>query len=520
MDGWGQSKIKKGNAILQAKTPTFDYLCQNYPHASLQAFGINVGLPWGTIGSSEVGHLTIGSGRAVLQEYSFIEEQIGNLTFFRNKKLIDLIKKTQKSSRDLHLVGLLSDGGIHSHVNHLFAIFELLKMQKFTREIFIHVISDGRDSDQKSLNKYIYQLKYEIENSGLNANIASIVGRYYAMDRDNNWERVSKAYEMMTDGVGEKVDDLDEAIEKQYKKGITDEFFTPMVLDLPEKNPSWLKRILKWEMSKKRGAIQEGDGVLFFNIRADRMKQIVRMFTHSIPEVESRKVKRLRIATLTTYDENLPVTVVFPNKKEKNPLAKILSDHGLTQGHFAETEKYAHVTYFFNGGNSKPYKDEEWHLINSPKVATFDLIPEMSADKITDKVIGESQKNQLDFIVINYANADMVGHTGKLGATTRAVETVDNQLKRIYEAFPDSTIIITADHGNAECMINPYNNEVQSGHTANPVPFILVSGKGKDGKVRLRPSGCLADIAPTILGLLGIKKPSSMDGINIVSNDR
>ncbi len=518
MDGWGYSKIKKGNAILQAETPTFDLLWNNYPRTLLQAFGINVGLPWGAIGSSEVGHLTIGSGKAVMQEYSFVEEQISNLSFFKNKQLIDLINKTQNSNRPLHLIGLLSDGGIHSHINHLFAILDLLKMQNFTKEIFIHVISDGRDSEQKSLKKYIYQLKYEIETRGIDAKIASIIGRYYAMDRDNNWDRILKAYKMMTQGAGEKVSDLDSTIESNYTKGTTDEFLSPMIMDPPEKEVVWLNRVIKREKPKKRGIIQEGDGVLFFNIRADRMRQLVYMFTHNKPDIGSKRIKRLRIATLATYDEHLPVAVIFPSKREKHPLAKIISDHGLTQGHFAETEKYAHVTYFFNGGNSTPFKNEDWYLIDSPKVATFDLCPEMSADKITDRVIFETSKKRLDFVLINYANTDMVGHTGKLKATIKAVEAIDKQLKRIYEAFPDSMLIITADHGNAECKINPYNNEVQTTHTANPVPFIIAGKNMKNKTIKLRSLGCLADITPTVLDLLKIHIPDSIDGISIISD--
>jgi 2,3-bisphosphoglycerate-independent phosphoglycerate mutase len=517
MDGWGYSEIKKGNAILQAKIPAFDYLWNNYPHTLLQAFGINVGLPWGAIGSSEVGHLTIGSGKTAMQEYSFVEEQIGNQSFFKNEQLLRLIKQTEKSNRPLHLIGLLSDGGTHSHINHLFAILELLKTKKFTKEVFIHVISDGRDSDQKSLKKYIHQLQYEIDTDGINAKIASVIGRYYAMDRDNNWDRILKAYDMMTKGVGEKVGDLDESIDKNYIKGLTDEFFTPMIMEMPEKSIGWLNHRSDKIAQNQKGLIQEGDGVLFYNIRADRMRQLVSVFTSDKPEIGSKKIKKLRIATMTTYDEQLPVAVIFPSKKEKNPLAKILSDHGLTQGHFAETEKYAHVTYFFDGGNNKPFKKEEWCLTNSPKVATFDLIPEMSADKITDNILAETRKKRLDFVLVNYANADMVGHTGKLGATIRAVETIDNQLKRIYEAFPDSTIMITADHGNAECKINPYNDEIQTDHTANPVPFILINNKEK---FILRSSGCLADIAPTILNILGISVPVSMDGVNLIAKDK
>lgn len=524
LDGWGYSRVRAGNAILQANLPTFDYLWGNYPHTLLQAFGKDVGLPWGATGSSEVGHQVIGSGKKIVQEYSYVDRKISNESFFSNKKLEDFVKAMSKERKSIHLIGLLSDGGVHSHIDHLFAILGYMEIHEVKNRIYLHVITDGRDCQEKSVAKYITQLNGKLNSLKLDIKIATVIGRYYAMDRDNNWDRTKKAFEVIANGVGETVLNVGEAINANYKKGLTDEFFLPTSIKLEEPETSgWLRRLFAPKRIGRPGVVQAGDGLFFFNIRADRMRQLVELFVPGKKKVACERPKGIKILTLTTYDENLPVTVVYPNKKVKNPLAKVLSDNGLTQGHFAETEKYAHVTYFFNGGNTEPFAGEKWYLIDSPKVSTFDLKPEMSAEKITEKVISVAKEKRLDVVLINYANADMVGHTGIMDATIKAVECIDKQLKRICETFPNSIVMITADHGNAEAKMNQYHGEVQKNHTTNPVPFILMAKKFNAGKRSpniLRSTGTLSDVAPTVLNLLGIEIPTNMDGYNLIETDK
>lgn len=518
MDGWGYSPVKTGNAVFEAKTPVFDQLWTNYSHTLLNSFGENVGLPWGAIGSSEVGHTSIGSGRLVNQEISLIDKEIGNGNFFKNKEILKLIDETAKSGRSLHLAGLVSDGNVHSNMSHLFALLKILKSRKFHFPIFIHAFTDGRDTSPESALQYLNELEKQIKKTGVNAKIATVIGRYFAMDRDNRWDRTKKAYLAMTELSGKHVSNIKEAISMAYDQKITDEFIEPTIIDFkPEKN--FLSSMLKRKTEYKSGKIEDGDGIIFFNIRPDRMRQISELFLFKRKDQQTLPLKNLNIVTLTTYNQYLPVQVAFPSEVFDHPLAKVLSEHGVIQGHFAETEKYAHITYFFNGGNPEPFPGESWHLVPSPKVATYDIEPEMSAAKITDQVLKEVEEKKMDFVLINYANADLVGHTGIFNKVVIAVETIDGELARLKEHFPESTLVITADHGNAECMIHPETGEVDKRHTVNPVPFILISKEfKKSSNINDVPSatGILADIAPTILHFFDIKPPTEMTGISLI----
>lgn len=522
MDGWGYSPIKTGNAILNAKTETFDYLWDNYAHLLLNSFGENVGLPWGSIGSSEVGHISIGSGRLIDQELTHIDKEIATGNFFKNKEILSIIEKTKKSGGSIHLAGLISDGGVHSHIRHLFTLLKMLDQNKFSGNVFIHAYADGRDVTPQSIEQYLNQLDLEIKKTHLNVNIATLSGRYYAMDRDHNWDRIKKAYFAMTERTGAKAKDFREAIRDSYSKKILDEQIEPYVLEIDQSKKLSLLSFLKNNKTpQKSGAVEPGDGLIFFNIRPDRMRQIVEMFLFTKKEIGTNPVPNLNILTLTTYDEYLPVKVAFPNEKIDDPLAKILSDHGLTQGHFAESEKYAHVTYFFNGGNPEPYPGEFWKLVPSLKVKSYDLAPAMSADMITDEIFKALESKKLDFVLVNYANCDLVGHTGNYEAEIEAVEAVDRQLKRLLELLPETTIIVTADHGNGEFMVDPENKEIDKKHTINPVPFILVNEKyrrKKDPNEIMQPIGILADITPTILSFYDLQKTKNMNGVDLTES--
>ena len=519
MDGWGYSPIKKGNAIYQAKTPNFDFLWNNYSRTLLNSFGENVGLPWGSIGSSEVGHTSIGCGRLINQELSLIDKEVASGDFYRNIKILEIIKKTKSEGKSIHLIGLVSDGGVHSQMGHLFALLKTLKANGFKSNVFIHAFTDGRDTSPKSAVQYIAELKKTIKKIGVDARIATISGRFFGMDRDNRWDRTKKAYLLMTQLQGVHFDKPIDAIKAQYEKKNSDEFLEPIVID-QKASTSWLSKLAgKNSDNIKSGKVEEGDGVIFFNIRPDRMRQITEMFLFERKDLGTLPVKNLNILTLTTYNKHLPVEVAYPSEVIEDPLAKILSDNKFKQGHFAETEKYAHVTYFFDGGNSQPFPGESWHLVPSPKVLTYDLKPEMSADKVTSEVLKEVENKKLNFVLINYANADMVGHTGRFEKVVEAVETVDRQLGKLVKAFPQSTILVTADHGNAECMIHPETGEIDKKHTVNPVPFIVVDDQFKTqygSDFEPKSTGILADITPTILQFYGLKKGRDMNGISLI----
>lgn len=525
MDGWGYSPVHEGNAIWAAKTPNFDNFWNLYNHLLLNSFGENVGLPWGSIGSSEVGHTAIGSGYLKFHELSLVDKEIMDGSFFKNKNLLDYVSKA-KNKGDMHLIGLVSNGGVHSQIKHLFSLLELLKKEKFSKKIFIHAITDGRDTGPKEALQFFAELNKTINKLNINAKIATVSGRYYTMDRDNRWNRTHEAYLAMTEGKGDLYNSPEEAVKANYARKNSDEFIVPSVIQLTDKPRSGLLSNL---FGKKKiadenfylGTVKENDNVIFFNIRPDRMIQITETFLFPKNEIKTKPIKNLNIITMATYNEFLPVSVAYPTVKVKEPLAKVLSDHHLRQGHFAETEKYVHVTYFFNGGNSKPYPGETWNLVPSPKVKTYDLKPEMSANEITKKVFEITEKEKLDFVIINYANADMVGHTGKFDKVVKAVESVDKQLGKLKKFTPESTIIITADHGNAECMVHPETGEIDKHHTVNPVPFIIVNDNFKQEvgpSEELVPAGILADIAPTILHFYGIEPPALMNGVNLASH--
>lgn len=513
MDGWGFTTVHEGNAIHEANTPTFDYLWQNYSHTLLNAFGENVGLQWGAIGSSEIGHSSIGSGLLAHQELSLIDKEISDGGFYKNEKIINLIKKSQQ--RDIHLIGLVSHGGVHSLLSHLYALLKMIDKSHFNGQVYIHAITDGRDTSPNSASEYLNELNKHIKQIGTNAKIASLIGRFYAMDRDSRWERTKKAYDLFANAVGKKYVSIESALKENYGHNKSDEFFEPSLINLNNKN--FFSRLIRNDSPRYFNGIKEGDGVIFFNTRPDRMRQLVETFLFK-KSIENKLIKNINVLTLTTYDQYLPIEVAYPSKNVESPLAKILSDNGLSQGHFAETEKYAHVTYFFNGGNPEPYKHEYWELVPSPKVDSYDKSPSMSAEKVTKRVLDLARDKNLDFIVINYANADMVGHTGNYKAVIQAIETVDKQLKTLTEHFNKWSILITADHGNAECMIHQKTGEIDKRHTVNPVPFIVVDDKFKkyyENPDDVSPTGILADIAPTILKLFRLKPASAMNGVDL-----
>lgn len=518
MDGWGYSTVKDGNAIIDAKTPNFDRLWQNYPRTLLNAFGENVGLPWGAIGSSEIGHSSIGSGKLIHQELSLIDKEIIDEKFYQHQKINKFAKDS--FSGDIHLIGLVSHGGVHSHLSHLYALLKLLKRADFKRNIYIHAITDGRDTSPKSAKDYLNELSKKISSINKKAQIATLIGRFYAMDRDSRWDRTMTSYRLLTESKGQKYDNYKNAIDDNYSQNINDEFIKPSLLNISPKK-GLLSRLFSGKKELYFAGIKNDDGIIFFNTRPDRMRQLVETFLFEKKDIGNKLVKNIKILTLTTYDEYLPVEVAYPVIKTKNTLASILSSHGLAQGHFAETEKYAHVTYFFNGGNPKPHKNEIWELVPSPKVSTYDKTPEMSADKITDRVIELTNKKNLNFVLINYANADMVGHTGVYKSVVEAVETVDRQLGRLLKQYPHDFFIITADHGNAESMIHPKTGEINKMHTVNPVPFIIYDEKHKissENKKDVEPSAILADITPTVLSLFGIAPDKDMNGVDLTKS--
>jgi 2,3-bisphosphoglycerate-independent phosphoglycerate mutase len=477
MDGFGLRKYAKDNAIALAKTPNIDSLWQKYPFTKLQASNGAVGLPKGFIGNSEVGHFHLGAGRLVQQDLEKIDKCIKNKSFFSNKELIKAINHAKKNKSSLHLLGLLSDGGVHSHVDHLFALLKLIKLKKFEGDICIHCMLDGRDVEQKSGSKYLKMLLTEIEKLKINAKISTIMGRYYGMDRDNRWTREKMAYHALVSDHKKK--DLFDVLNKSYAKGITDEFVKPV--------------------SVNTGMVSNNDSVIFFNFRQDRAREITRAFVDpKFKEFERKKIKNLQFTCFTQYDSKIKASVAFKPEIIKNTLGEILSKNKLKQLRVAETEKFAHVTYFFNGGREKPFSKEKRILVQSPLVKTYDLKPEMSAKEITTKLVPEIGKH--DLIVVNLANCDMVGHTGDLQATIKAVETVDKCVGQIMKKVFETGCVglVTADHGNAEEMSGKHKTT----HTLNEVPFLLCSPEFKDKKLK---KGSVYNVAPTILKILGVK---------------
>lgn len=524
LDGWGYSEKKYGNAILQAKKPNFDRLWREYPHTLISASGEEVGLPWGETGSSEVGHLAMGSGQIIYQELPRVSKAIRDGSFFRNQILLNALSYAKTRKSNLHLIGLVSAGGVHSHIDHIYALLELIRRKKFSQSSFIQMFTDGRDTPPKVASTYVEKLENRIASLKLPTKIASVTGRYYAMDRDSHWDRTFAAYNCLVASIGERADSAKEAVEDAYRRDETDEFIKPTVVYGQEEiNSFWQKLRKKQPIDKTQpmGPIKNNDSLIFFNFRSERMRQIIETFLFPQQNFKNKILrKNLFISTLTEYDKTVPVNVAFPPKKINNSLSKILSERKFTQLHLAETEKYAHATYFFDGGNAEPYPGEVWKIVNSPKVSTYDKKPEMSAPEITNELFKKTADSNYDFVLINFANADMVGHTGNLAAGISAVEAIDEQLGKIAKKFPESDILITADHGNAEEMIDP-DGGINKNHSLAPVPLILIGKKFKKAKpndVAPAPSGILADIAPTILSLLNVQKPPEMVGDDLTNS--
>lgn len=500
LDGWGLKDQNKGNAIARARTPNMDHFCSAYPHTTLKTSGEDVGLPHGQMGNSEVGHLNIGAGRIVYQELTRITRAIRDGSFFTNTELVAAVKHVQKTRRALNLIGLLSDGGVHSHINHLFALLELAKRHNLER-VYIHCFLDGRDVPPDNAGEYIQQLEDKCRELGV-GRIATVMGRYYAMDRDRRWERTEKAYLAMVLGEGLKATSARQALEDAYRRGETDEFVQPTAIVDRDGHPV--------------ATVKDGDAVVFYNFRPDRARQITRAFVDGDFTGFVRPVNRpgVHFTCMTLYDKTIDAPVAFKPQHLNNTLGEVLSRLGIRQLRLAETEKYAHVTFFFNGGVEAPNPGEDRILIPSPKVATYDQKPEMSAIEVTDTFLEQLATDKYQIIIMNYANADMVGHTGDMAAAVKAVETVDQCLGRVVEAVLDKqgTVIITADHGNAEEMLDPQGHP-HTAHTTDPAPFILINRDLK--QVKIHP-GILADIAPTMLALMGIPKPPEMTGSSLM----
>lgn len=498
MDGWGLGAVPKSDAIKHANIPFVSSLYANYPNSTLITCGELVGLPEGQMGNSEVGHLNLGAGRIVYQELQRINVAIKDGTFQKNETLVESLQYVKASNKKLHLIGLVSDGGVHSNINHLKAILNLCKAKDLDN-VFIHVFTDGRDTDPRSGLGFITELENHLKKS--TGKIASVIGRYYSMDRDKRWERVKLAYDGLVKGIGEHAIDAATAIQACYNKHITDEFIKPIII------------IDKYE--KPLAIIEDGDAVISFNFRTDRCREITEVLTQKdFKEYDMHRLS-LHYTTMTEYDNTFEnVNVIFRNDNLTHTLGEVLEENGKTQIRIAETEKYPHVTFFFNGGREVPFKGERRIMAASPKVATYDLQPEMSAYELTEKILSEINNKTADFICLNYANADMVGHTGVWTAVIKAVETVDACVKQVVETALENnyTVFLTADHGNADFMKNQ-DGSPNTAHTLNPVPLFIID-KTWRGKIK---SGKLGDIAPTILHFMGLPIPSEMTGEVLVS---
>lgn len=490
MDGWGLGRVKSSDAIQNARTPFVNSLYSKYPNTTLTTCGEVVGLPDGQMGNSEVGHLNLGAGRIVYQELQRINVAIRSGEFAANKALLDSIRYARENNKTLHLIGLVSDGGVHAHIEHLKALTSLFK-QGMLDKVLIHAFTDGRDTDPKSGLGYLSELQQHLSQS--TGSIASVTGRYYAMDRDKRWERVKIAYDALVNGIGEQADDILAAVKKSYDNGVTDEFIKPII-----------------NASLQNVKISDGDAVLCFNFRTDRCREITEALTQTDMPGFGMKTLGLHYTTMTQYDHKFKnVHVVFENDDLKNTIGEILEQHGKTQIRIAETEKYPHVSFFFSGGREVPFNGEHRIMVPSPKVATYDLQPEMSAVEVTDAIVKEINNRSVDFICLNYANADMVGHTGVWEAIIKAVETVDQCVERVVTASLNNgyTVFLTADHGNADYAINE-DGTPNTAHTLNPVPFFIIDNQWKG---TIEP-GKLGDIAPTILTMMQIPVPKEMTG--------
>jgi len=510
LDGWGVAPDHPGNAIVRANTPIMDNLVRSYPTVTVRASGEAVGLSWGEMGNSEVGHLTIGAGRVFYQSLPRIDRSIGDGTFFGNPALKKAFRHAAKNKSTIHFMGLVSNGGIHAHQNHLHALLDMAKLEK-CEDVAIHAFLDGRDADRDSGLNFIRDLQKKIKEVK-RGKIATLSGRYYAMDRDNRWDRTERAYRAMV--LGESVETFDdpiEAIEASYAKEIFDEEFMPTVIT---------------KKGEPVATIGEGDAVIFFNFRPDRARQITKaLVVPDFDKFEREYIPDLAMTTMTEYEKDLPVEVAFPPEAVETCLGRVISDAGLKQLHIAETEKYAHVTFFLNGTREEPFPGEDRMIVPSPRVASYDLQPEMSANELTAKVLKAVSADEYDFIVMNFANADMVGHTGNIEATIKGIETVDKDIGKIVTVALDKggAVFITADHGNAEQMVNLQTEAMDKQHSTNIVPFIIAAkqfeglaspaGEVPGGDLSLMPAtGMLADVAPTILKVMNLAIPGEMTG--------
>lgn len=490
LDGWGIGDHKKDDVIYCTPTPYWDYLLKTYPHSQLQASGENVGLPDGQMGNSEVGHLNIGAGRVVYQDLVKINKSIADKSILKNKEIVSAFTYAKESGKAIHFMGLTSNGGVHSSLEHLYALCDIAKEYGLTK-VYLHCFMDGRDTDPKSGKGFIEQVQQHCSQSA--GEIASIVGRFYAMDRDKRWNRVKEAYDLLVDGKGKQATDMVQAMQESYDEDVTDEFIKPIV------------------NANVDGTIKEGDAVVFFNYRNDRAKELTIALTQKdMPEEGMHTIPGLQYYCMTPYDSSFTgVHILFDKENVKDTLGEYLANNGKHQLHIAETEKYAHVTFFFNGGRETPYEGEDRILVPSPKVATYDLKPEMSAYEVKDKLVDAIGTEKYDFIVVNYANGDMVGHTGIYEAIEKAVVAIDNCVKDTVEAAKAHgyEVVIIADHGNADHAINE-DGTPNTAHSLNPVPFVYVT-ENKDAKVE---NGILADVAPSILKIMGMPQPADMTG--------
>ncbi len=500
LDGYGLNEKTEGNAIAQAKTPVMDGLMKDYPYVKGYASGLAVGLPDGQMGNSEVGHLNMGAGRIVYQELTRITKEIEDGDFFKNEALLDGMKNVKENNSALHLYGLLSDGGVHSHITHLYGLLEMAKKEGI-ENVYVHCFLDGRDTAPTSGKGFVEELEAKMKEIGV-GQIASISGRYYAMDRDNRWDRVEKAYNALTKGEGETAESAVAALDASYAKDVTDEFFVPTVIT---------------KAGKAVATVNDNDTIIFFNFRPDRAREMTRAFcADEFDGFDRGARKNVTYICFTEYDVTIPnKEVAFKKVELKNTFGQFLAANGLKQARIAETEKYAHVTFFFNGGVEEPNEGEDRILVKSPKVATYDLQPEMSAPEVCDKLCTAIRSDKYDVIIINFANPDMVGHTGIMEAAVKAVETVDACVGKAVDALKEvgGQMFICADHGNAEQLVDYETGAPFTAHTTNPVPFILVNA---DESYTLRENGCLADIIPTLIELMGMKQPEEMTGKSLL----
>ena len=504
LDGFGYNEKTEGNAIALANTPNIDQLMKKYPTIKIKASGLAVGLPEGQMGNSEVGHTNIGAGRIVYQELTEITKSIEDGDFFSNQVFINAIENCRKYNSKLHILGLVSDGGVHSHIRHLYGLLEMAKRRDF-EDVYVHCFLDGRDTPPASAENYIIDLEDKMKEKGI-GKIATISGRFYSMDRDKRWNRVQKAYDAICNGKGLKSRSAINAIENSYQKEVFDEFVEPTVMTLGDGEAPVAK-------------IEQNDSVIFFNFRPDRARELTRAIVDKdFNEFETNKIDTYFVC-FTSYDDTMPnVHIAFEKQKITNTLGEVLSKKNMTQLRIAETEKYPHVTFFFNGGREVPYENEDRILIPSPKVETYDMQPEMSANEITSNDLKAIESEKYDCIILNYANPDMVGHTGSLEATIKAIETIDNCVEKVVRAInkKHGNLIITADHGNAEQMIDYKTGEPHTAHTTNLVPLIVST---ENEKLKLKNDGKLADLAPTILDLMNIEIPDEMTGESLLEKE-